>query len=537
MTKALPSVLLYRSEHLCWRRILQCWLVVFGSLGHNNILGGNVPSLVVSTAAAETVSSSVLITQALQSSQELLERSKSQPSSSSTATATSPDSYWPEQLQTIQQAVDRYSTLRQERDALIQQVNVRQIQQLIEKLQTIREVVTEQKSASAASSAANQTITNTSDDDRWWKDQLDPTVVLKPAEAALEAWIETLMWQELEQFQQQQQQLSLAPSDSPQQEHQCLTASVAVTQLQTALNQFAQDGIGRDDLFQQPGTVIVHELTSSTYQPPFADTAAVAAASSQPSWYHKWIPQDWEEAWMWLRREHAVMADTLERLFQPQSWPDHLYHTLRITSSPSSAPPETVLQKSLWPGACWPVAMNTKSASRNGNSHTHNKNNQHKENNPAITVRLATPRVVTALSLDHVSGHLVEDRSTAPQRVRVYGYAPCTSNNHCDGRGFDINSKFILANELVYDLDGSFNIQTFPLGTASPHPEDADQQDDTAGSCAASAGEAACGASPTRSIKVAAVTVEILSNHGHPDYTCLYRVRIHANDDADDDTY
>ena len=233
---------------------------------------------------------------------------------------------------------------------------------------------------------------------------------------------------------------------------------------------------------------------------------------------------------MWLHREYPVVADTLERLVQPQSWPCHLHHTLRIASSSmSSAPPETVLQNSLWPGACWPVDMHSSS------SRTKSASAAHRNHPPAITIRLATPRVVTAISIDHVSGHLVEDRSTAPQRVRVYGYSPCTTTttHSCDGRGFDVHSKFILADEIVYDLDGASNIQTFPLAattTASYHHDHSDPQD---GSCAAApAGEAAC--SETR--VVAAVTVEIVSNHGHPDYTCLYRVRIHANDD-DDITY
>ena len=157
-----------------------------------------------------------------------------------------------------------------------------------------------------------------------------------------------------------------------------------------------------------------------------------------------------------------------------------------------------------------------------------------------ITLRLAYPVQVTSISLEHVSDLLVPEGNTnsAPKKVRVIGYPTCDHGTECP-MGFDVNDPVEIA-QIKYDWDGA-TIQTFEAGTtAVPSPEnddidgailaeeeeDEDDDDDLPpGSC--SIKSSSCG-SPPQIGDVAAITVEILENWGNPDYTCLYRFRIHG---------
>lgn len=179
-----------------------------------------------------------------------------------------------------------------------------------------------------------------------------------------------------------------------------------------------------------------------------------------------------------------------------------------------TAPPETILQSNTNPGACW---------SMDGTR-------------GRITLRLAYPVQVTSISLEHVSHLLVPEGNTnsAPKKVRVIGYPTCDHGTECP-MGFDVNDPVEII-QMKYDREGS-TIQTFEVGTTAVPSPDNDDTDDVIvaeeeedddlppGSC--SVKSSSCG-SPPQIGDVAAITVEILENWGNPDYTCLYRFRIHG---------
>lgn len=93
----------------------------------------------------------------------------------------------------------------------------------------------------------------------------------------------------------------------------------------------------------------------------------------------------------------------------------------------------------------------------------------------SITVELLPRSVVAAVTVEHADAAESPDRRSAPRRFRVL----------CDGEA---------AGDFEYDLDAR-PVQTFQL----PRPKAAGR-----------------------------VTFRVLSNHGHPEYTCLYRVRVHG---------
>jgi len=398
-----------------------------------------------------------------------------------------------EELDLVQETSKKVAQLNEQRDALIRQANAKQIRRLIQRLEAIsvqeqkrREAGKDGDSTSTSTSSSSSSTSNSSKDNlpSNWESQLDPPTILKDSEDELEAWILKLAQEELER-------IPLASTQEPQSD-ECLTTANAVTELKAALDRFALDGIGKLDLLQLPGTSIVHEHTSSTYQPPLE-----APNPAQYGWY-QYVPQDL----LWLQ---TALQFNLLSFLSSLRIPDHVYHTLGLAARGNSitAPPETILQDSLLPGACWPVGMN-------GGG----------DDKPLVTIRLPTPATITAITLDHVSKLLVDDRSSAPKKVKVYGYAACDS---CQGLGFDRSSKMLLA-EIIYDLnerDGG-NIQTFEVETS---PKAAVSED---GSCAASYDAGTCGGGGDATATVAAVSLEILENWGHADYTCLYRFRVHG---------
>jgi SUN domain-containing protein 1/2 len=203
------------------------------------------------------------------------------------------------------------------------------------------------------------------------------------------------------------------------------------------------------------------------------------------------------------------------------------------------APPETILQRKTLPGSCWPMA--------GPNGH--------------VTIQLAYPVVVDAVSVDHVSWDIVPDgqHMTAPKNVKVVGYPPCDDDDDdvdCKSLGFDMSDPIDVA-QFVFDVESGEGVQTFESNYAKAlnslpkldmqlgggHDDDVDggteghgQQrtdafrvDHGPGSCS-SASEATSCSSPPR-VRVAGLTIHVLDNWGHPDFTCLYRVRIHGEKD------
>lgn len=158
-----------------------------------------------------------------------------------------------------------------------------------------------------------------------------------------------------------------------------------------------------------------------------------------------------------------------------------------------------------------------------------------------MTLKLAYPVVVEAVSIDHVPGAIIskDQRSTAPKHIKVVGYPPCDSNDvECSALGFDMSDPTDIA-QILYDVEGSKSVQTFESNYAKAlkslsksYLRDHDREGKAdhsvvgeIGSC--SSAEATSCSVPPR-IRVAGLTIQILENWGNPDYTCLYRVRVHG---------
>jgi len=98
----------------------------------------------------------------------------------------------------------------------------------------------------------------------------------------------------------------------------------------------------------------------------------------------------------------------------------------------------------------------------------------------SVTIQLASPITPKAVSLEHVSNKIVHKIETTPQRFRVWGI-----------NGAEEVSLGIFR----YDNEAK-QIQTFELTTTK---------------------------------KFANIKLEILSNYGSKEYTCIYRFRVHPN--------
>jgi SUN domain-containing protein 1/2 len=149
-----------------------------------------------------------------------------------------------------------------------------------------------------------------------------------------------------------------------------------------------------------------------------------------------------------------------------------------------------------------------------------------------VTIRLAYPVKVDTFSVDHVSPEIVPDdmEMNTPKRMRVIGYPPCIEDE-CRALGFDVTAPMEIA-QINYDADGP-SVQMFESiwVQAAANSEDEDEVDDEyeleeeddEGSCA----KATSCSSPPR-IDVAAITLKIVENYRNPEYTCLYRFRVHG---------
>ena len=127
--------------------------------------------------------------------------------------------------------------------------------------------------------------------------------------------------------------------------------------------------------------------------------------------------------------------------------------------------------------------------------------------------------------MEHISAHVAWDGTTAPKDIRVWG---ARKGSHGGGRleYTDIGKdRWTLNNlgEFTYDHSKSTDaLQTYALGGAAGAAG-------TAGTRGA-ASEKRWGA---YKLDVPAcfqfVRLEVLTNHGHPSYTCLYRFRVHGD--------
>lgn len=182
-----------------------------------------------------------------------------------------------------------------------------------------------------------------------------------------------------------------------------------------------------------------------------------------------------------------------------------------------------------------------------------------------VTLRLRYPVKVRAVTLDHAAASLFgdqEQRKSAPKKVRVFGYPPCWTKKAAvasdylkdaldqgsdsdeddveyirgvcaDGLDFDVKKPIVL-HDFEYNITGP-SIQTFYI----PLPEKSEGKE-AEGSCSKDTGTCGGGldgtslfAAPDRSDSInegiGAIRLQVTNNWGNPDYTCIYRFRIHGD--------
>ena len=129
--------------------------------------------------------------------------------------------------------------------------------------------------------------------------------------------------------------------------------------------------------------------------------------------------------------------------------------------------PRTLLQPGSSPGQCWAF----------------------KGDQGCVVVKLSNPVYITEVTLEHIPKNLSPDGnvSSAPRKFEVLGLD-----------GVDDPNPVHLGN-FTYDTSLMKNpVQTFPIMDATQR-------------------------------SFAYVELKILSNYGHPEYTCLYRFRVHGS--------
>eukprot|EP01097_Dermamoeba_algensis_P000307 TRINITY_DN1111_c0_g1_i4.p1 TRINITY_DN1111_c0_g1~~TRINITY_DN1111_c0_g1_i4.p1 ORF type:complete len:308 (-),score=103.71 TRINITY_DN1111_c0_g1_i4:158-1081(-) len=125
-----------------------------------------------------------------------------------------------------------------------------------------------------------------------------------------------------------------------------------------------------------------------------------------------------------------------------------------------SHPPSTILEPEVVVGKCW--------AFPGDKGH--------------VTIRLAQPIKVEAVTLDHIDHRIAHQVQSAPKTFQVWGYK-------------DLDDKRVLLGSFNFDVY-SYARRTFPL-------------------------------EKTGIFRF--ITLEVTSNFGHPDYTCIYRFRVHGS--------
>ncbi|CAH0517194.1 unnamed protein product [Peronospora belbahrii] len=129
--------------------------------------------------------------------------------------------------------------------------------------------------------------------------------------------------------------------------------------------------------------------------------------------------------------------------------------------------PETALSETMEIGSCWGFA---------GSS-------------GRLSVKFALQIIADSITIDHIPAQIASDFSSAPNKFRVLGIS---------GHPLRETVDFIPFGNFSYASNGPAS-QTFMLTPLQSQYSAID-----------------------------GITLEVLSNHGHPDYTCLYRFRVHG---------
>lgn len=143
-----------------------------------------------------------------------------------------------------------------------------------------------------------------------------------------------------------------------------------------------------------------------------------------------------------------------------------------------SSTPRMVIQPEIQPGTCW--AMDT--------------------NQGYVTIQLAMPVVLTSVSLQHIAREVspLGRLDSAPKEIAI------------TGQEASVDSPEVFLGKFTYDTNKA-PIQIFDIKDPYCTPSFLD-----GGKCGPN----------TRPFSV--VTLKVLSNHGNPEYTCIYRFRVHG---------
>ncbi|CAI9102779.1 OLC1v1001112C1 [Oldenlandia corymbosa var. corymbosa] len=118
-----------------------------------------------------------------------------------------------------------------------------------------------------------------------------------------------------------------------------------------------------------------------------------------------------------------------------------------------------------------------------------------KGSNGFVQIKLRAPIIPEGVTLEHVAASVAYDRSSAPKDCRVSGWLEngVTSESALTGE------RMVLLTEFTYDLE-KHNTQTFDV-VDSAH-----------------------------SSIINLIRFEFASNHGNPNHTCIYRLRVHGRE-------
>jgi len=145
-----------------------------------------------------------------------------------------------------------------------------------------------------------------------------------------------------------------------------------------------------------------------------------------------------------------------------------VYHIMGVPIWWERQNPRTILQPGSAPGQCWAF----------------------KGSEACVVIKLSNPVFISNVTLEHIAKNLSPDNSvlSAPKQFEVLGL------ENVD------DSKPIHLGNFTYDTDNLKNpVQTFEVNQLSTRKS------------------------------FAYVELKILSNYGHPEYTCLYRFRVHGS--------
>jgi hypothetical protein len=460
-----------------------------------------------------------------------------------------------EQLDAMDDVIQEIAALADETQTWITEQNRKTVQEFAERLETIerdeqkrRERLAQKEAWLSQKKQIQETKDNNDKQMIQFIDQLfDPRKVLKESESMLQHWILQVAQSEIEQWeaaflaesQTKAQEEEEDEQSDPTKRKECLTVGTAVTQVQMALQEFTNDFSPFDHLANPDAAaaaggraIIIHEYTSPTYiLPPEQRTHTLGQ-------YQAYIPEDWIP-------------------LLPSNWkewhiPDHIWHSLmrlssfsttatsssttsKLASLADTAPPETILQPSRYPGRCWPAA----------NIQTHSEHHSSSSSSIAyVTIQLPYPIRVEGFTIDHVSPLLLDDPEmqlrSAPKKIRVYGY-PASAKKHPTGTKnallFDPSQTPEWLADLEYNIDANShhgnNVQTFSIlddgdEEEIKHEDDEEDELDEEKDGKSSVGTCHSPKSCRNGAPIIAVRIEILENWGHPDYTCFYRFRVHG---------